>query len=203
MVTINAIDIPTGASGTLLQGAGVGTAPAFSTSTYPATNAVSTLLYASSANVMGALASANRGILSTSSAGVPSIAVSAAFTPVLAFGGASVGITYSAQVGAAIQFGNLVFITLAIILSSKGSSTGTATITGLPVASGQASSIANYIVCGNVAALTCVGIPVLFIANGATSGTVQASSNGTLTTLTDVNFANNTTLYVQGFYTTT
>jgi hypothetical protein len=43
------------------------------TSTYPNTNAVSTLLYASSANVMGALATANNGMLVTSATGVPSI----------------------------------------------------------------------------------------------------------------------------------
>lgn len=43
------------------------------TSTYPNTNAVNTLLYASSANVMGALATANSGVLSTNSSGVPSI----------------------------------------------------------------------------------------------------------------------------------
>lgn len=73
MVTNNAINVPTGASGTMLQGAGVGTAPAFSTSTYPATNAISTLLYASSANVMAALTTANNGLLVTSSTGVPSV----------------------------------------------------------------------------------------------------------------------------------
>lgn len=43
------------------------------TSTYPNTNAVSTLLYASSANVMSALATANSGVLTTSATGVPSI----------------------------------------------------------------------------------------------------------------------------------
>lgn len=98
MATNNAINQPTGASGTVVQGQGVGTATAFSTATYPATatgtgtilradgtnwvattstypntNAVSTLLYASSANVMGALATANSGVLTTSSSGVPSI----------------------------------------------------------------------------------------------------------------------------------
>lgn len=44
------------------------------TSTYPNTNAVNTLLYASSANVMAALATANSGVLVTSGGGVPSIA---------------------------------------------------------------------------------------------------------------------------------
>lgn len=48
--------------------------PAWSTSTYPATNAANTLLYASSANVMAALATANSGVLITSASGVPSIA---------------------------------------------------------------------------------------------------------------------------------
>lgn len=43
------------------------------TSTYPTSNAVSTLLYASSANVMSALATANNGVLITSGAGIPSI----------------------------------------------------------------------------------------------------------------------------------
>ena len=43
------------------------------TSTYPNTNAVSTLLYASATNVMSALATANGGVLVTSNTGVPSI----------------------------------------------------------------------------------------------------------------------------------
>lgn len=43
------------------------------TSTYPNTNAVSTLLYASSANVMSALTTANNGALITDGSGVPSI----------------------------------------------------------------------------------------------------------------------------------
>jgi len=37
MATNNAINIPTAATGKVLQGAGVGTAPAFSTATYPST----------------------------------------------------------------------------------------------------------------------------------------------------------------------
>ena len=41
------------------------------TSTYPNTNAINTLLYASAANVMSALATTNRASLSTNSTGVP------------------------------------------------------------------------------------------------------------------------------------
>lgn len=58
-------------TGTLLRADGTNWVA--STSTYPDTNAVSTLLYASSANVMAALATANDGVLVTSHTGVPSI----------------------------------------------------------------------------------------------------------------------------------
>lgn len=98
MATNNAANNATAASGTVLQGAGVGTASTYSTATYPSTatgtgtilradgtnwsattstypntNAINTLLYASSANVMSALTTANSGVLATSSSGVPSI----------------------------------------------------------------------------------------------------------------------------------
>lgn len=58
-----------GTAGALLQ---AGTTNAWTTTTYPSTNAVNTLLYASSANVMGALATADNGVLITSASGVPS-----------------------------------------------------------------------------------------------------------------------------------
>jgi hypothetical protein len=50
---------------------GASTTPAWSTSTYPATNAINTLLYASSANVMAALATANSSVLVTDVTGIP------------------------------------------------------------------------------------------------------------------------------------
>lgn len=98
MATNNAANNPTAASGKVLQGQGVGTASNFSTATYPSTatstgtllradgtnwsattstypntNAANTLLYASSANTMAALATANNGVLKTDGSGVPSI----------------------------------------------------------------------------------------------------------------------------------
>lgn len=70
--TAGAILAGTATAGQMLQ-SGLSAAPTWSTSTYPATNAVSTLLYASSANVMAALATANSAVLVTSSTGVPSL----------------------------------------------------------------------------------------------------------------------------------
>lgn len=62
----------TATAGQMLQ-SGASGAPSWSTSTYPATNAVNTLLYASSANVMSALPTANSSVLVTSAGGVPSL----------------------------------------------------------------------------------------------------------------------------------
>lgn len=58
-------------TGTLLRANGTNWVA--TTSTYPTTNAVSTLLYASATNVMSALATANNGVLITSATGVPSL----------------------------------------------------------------------------------------------------------------------------------
>ena len=62
----------TATAGQLLT-SGASTTPAWTTSTYPATNAANTLLYASSANTMAALSTANNSVLVTSSGGVPSL----------------------------------------------------------------------------------------------------------------------------------
>ena len=52
---------------------GASTTPAWSTATYPATTTINQLLYSSSANTIAGLATANSGVLITSSGGVPSI----------------------------------------------------------------------------------------------------------------------------------
>ncbi len=54
------------------------------------------------------------------------------WTPVLSFGGGTTGITYEARDGEYTRIGRQVTITFMVELSSKGSATGDATITGLP-----------------------------------------------------------------------
>jgi hypothetical protein len=56
------------------------------------------------------------------------------WTPALLFGGASTGITYSHQTGVYTKIGNIVNFSLRIRISSAGSATGAATISGLPFA---------------------------------------------------------------------
>ncbi len=73
----------TGTAGAILSGtatanqilmSGASTAPTWSTATYPATTTINQLLYSSAANGVTGLATANSGVLITSSGGVPSIA---------------------------------------------------------------------------------------------------------------------------------
>lgn len=64
---------------------GASTTPQWSTTTYPLTNAINTLLYASSANVMAALATVNSAGLLTNGSGVPGwVAYTGTGAPVLA-----------------------------------------------------------------------------------------------------------------------
>jgi hypothetical protein len=157
MVTNNAANNPTGASGTVLQGQGVGTASAFSTATYPATatgtgtilradgtnwaattstypntNAVNTLLYASSANVMAALATANSGVVQTNSSGVPSVATATTWTPTVVGSGTAGTASYTVQVGRYVQIGPMVFVSWLLNWTS-GTGTTNLLIGGLPV----------------------------------------------------------------------
>lgn len=71
--TAGAILAGTATANQLLM-SGSSTTPAWSTATYPATVTANRLLYASGANTVADLASANSGVLVTSGAGVPSIA---------------------------------------------------------------------------------------------------------------------------------
>jgi hypothetical protein len=54
------------------------------------------------------------------------------WTPALEFGGGSTGIVYSSQQGRYTKIGNIVYLQIIIVLTAKGSSTGSATVTGLP-----------------------------------------------------------------------
>jgi len=71
------------------------------------------------------------------------------WTPVIAFGGASVGVVYSTQSANYTKIGNRVFISCYVSLLSKGSSTGNVSITGLPFVSQNVNVFNNLSVWGN------------------------------------------------------
>lgn len=62
--------------------------------------------------------------------------VEGTFTPALNFGGGATGLTYSNQVGKYTRVGRVVTASFDLRLSAKGSSTGTAQLTGLPLTAG-------------------------------------------------------------------
>ena len=119
----------TATAGQLLL-SGSSAAPTWSTTTYPSTNAISTLLYASSANVMAALATANSAILNTSATGVPSITA----TPIIGTS-LQVGIT-GTSLGSLKIAGN----TSGLITLTAAAAAGTYTLT-LPTTDGDASQV--------------------------------------------------------------
>jgi hypothetical protein len=77
-------------------------------------------------------------IASQVNAGVPALipvtTSITSFTPALNFGGGTTGITYVVQSGAYVRVASMVFFTISIQLSSKGSSTGNMQVSGLPFA---------------------------------------------------------------------
>lgn len=74
---------------------------------------------------------------------VPSVPLEITFTPVVDFGGASVGATYSVQVGKAVKIGKKVHVQGQVALTAKGSSTGTMSIGGFPIASKNTTNLAT------------------------------------------------------------
>lgn len=58
----------------------------------------------------------------------------ASFTPAITFGGASVGVTYSSQIGRVVRHGNIVHFNIYVALTNKGASVGNMKVVGLPIA---------------------------------------------------------------------
>lgn len=125
------------------------------------------------------------------------------FTPTMAFGGASVGITYVTQQGKYTRIGNVVHFFIQIQLSSKGSSTGSATLSSLPFTSNGTYLSTSFFVPGNQVTLT-VGqtIPVATIGASSTTISLQQSDvlGNPVANLADTNFGNGATFYINGFY---
>ena len=120
------------------------------------------------------------------------------FTPQLLFGGASVGMTGS-FVGRYTKVGRVVYYTAVIYLSAKGSSTGNTTISGFPFASSASSTFYE----GKMDTDNVTGMAYQFVATMPTSATtlnVYVNVNGTQNNVGDGSYADNSRLYITGFY---
>jgi hypothetical protein len=125
------------------------------------------------------------------------------WSPTLTFGAGNTGITYGTQTGTAIKYGRMVYASFDIILTSKGSSSGQAIISGLPFPSNSGWFGDNA---GPVAAanLTISGKYVMFgyINGTSTMNLLMVTSAGSLTALDDTAFANTTQIAGFGVYPT-
>jgi len=125
--------------------------------------------------------------------------VQGSWTPTLNINSSTTGITYSEQVGEYTQIGNIVFYAYRITLSSKGSSTGSVTMTGLPVSQGGTAASGMGIEFDAVT-LTANYNTLINATGGSTMFFTQCGSGQSDTNLTNTNLANNSTLRGGGFY---
>jgi hypothetical protein len=123
------------------------------------------------------------------------------FTPSIAFGGASVGITYFDRQGNYTKIGRQVSCTIYIAMTAVGSSTGLATITGLPfTASGanRGTATAASIRFDNITYLGTLNLL------GSQSGTIltfgQTNELGVDATITNANFNGDSEMVVTVTY---
>jgi hypothetical protein len=118
----------------------------------------------------------------------------------VSFGGASVGVTYAANTGTYTKIGRQVTVNALLILTNKGSSTGSARITGLPFTIPNNTS--NY----STAALffNAVTFANQFQGYGDINSTTisleEITTLGVATTITNADFANNSTVMVSLTY---
>jgi len=121
--------------------------------------------------------------------------------PGVTFGGAAVGVTFAGyQGGTYTKIGNRVFFTAQMRLTSKGSSVGAASITGLPFTSAGGNP-GIPAVCFYVDSLVYVnGVGGQVDLNSATISIYSMVSGSGSVALTNVEFSNSTNVKMMGHY---
>jgi hypothetical protein len=119
-----------------------------------------------------------------------------AWTPVLLFGGVNVGMAVSTATGTFIQIGNLVVCFFSLTLTALGSSTGSATISGLPFESNA--DVANAGaggVCAAYANLASLAhVPLIQVGPSASVAGLFQAGAAAATALTNANFTSTSVL---------
>ncbi|TKB07108.1 MAG: hypothetical protein E5V75_34105 [Mesorhizobium sp.] len=117
------------------------------------------------------------------------------FTPTITFGGAAVGVTYGIQTGRYILKDNLVIFDLILVLTNKGSSTGSVVINGLP----KAAATLTGLKVGSLSGFTGLTGAVAAEVSGGGIIVYQQGATGTAN-LTDASFTNTTNIRLSGAY---
>ena len=116
------------------------------------------------------------------------------FTVGIAFGGASVGVVYAQQIGIYTKVGRIVHFSGRVDLTNKGTSTGSATITGLPFSANLGAASVGY-----QSSAAPSGAQVMLTLAG-TDITIRYATGTTTAESTDANFANNSIIIFGGTY---
>jgi len=172
---------PNSSSNAILMAAGTSTLPNFTTSGTPYVSGIS---FNSGTNTLQSY------IYNT-------------FTPGLTFGGGSTGMTFATQSGAYVKIGKLVYVTLQIVLSNKGSSTGSAVVTNLPFSAFNNHGILSFYPGDQVTYPASTTQLFAYISSGQT--TIQIASvvsGGTAANLNQGNFSNTSNFSISGCYIT-
>jgi hypothetical protein len=150
-----------------------------------------------SGGVGSTTAAGARTNLGLTAAATMAVSTGTSWTPVLSFGGASVGITYTTQVGTYSRIGSLIFFSGQITLSSKGSSTGNVLISGLPFTNGARQANVGF---GGVVSTTSLVSPFGVVLGSTTTFGIFSNSGSGTVQATDANFTNTTTINFSGTY---
>jgi hypothetical protein len=119
------------------------------------------------------------------------------FTPAISIGGATTGITYTTQTGTYWKIGKVCYLSLTILLSSKGALTGGVVITALPFTTASPSCFFSIIGSN----LTYSGIPYGYTNNADTTMPIYIMSTGASSVaLSNTGLANTTQIQCSGFY---
>jgi hypothetical protein len=123
------------------------------------------------------------------------------FTPVLSFGSGSTDIAFSDRQGNFTRIGNRVVFDIYIVLTNKGTSTGTVAIGGIPFPlAPSATARANASV--SIQRIDGIGTANVDAVFPSTAGMklVYIDGTGDPVDLTDANFRNNTQFWISGTY---
>ena len=123
------------------------------------------------------------------------------WTPDLTFGGSSTGITYSSRSGIYVIVGKLVLVQCVMILTSKGSATGNATVGNLPFTSAASQSAWLMMAWQNMTSsyVNMSGFVSTSVTTISLRG-ITAASTTNVTNVTNAEFANNSIIYIHGIY---
>ncbi len=118
------------------------------------------------------------------------------FTPTISFGGASTGITYHRQFGRYIKSSGIIHFWLRVDLTSKGTSSGVLTVSGIPKSAQSIPAVFNILSNG----VSFGGYLCAYMNNGETGTILFESENadGTFSNVTDLNCTDTLTLFISG-----